>query len=118
MPRAVHNHLPTPKRLVGVVVSTGMDRTAVVAIQRFYVHPRTRKIMRHVSKFFCHDHHELCGVGDRVQIKFWGPISRKKTHTVVDIVQRHPQLEGEPFAMSRLRRAPTQHAAAAEPQMA
>ncbi len=106
MPRAPHNHLITPKRVLGVVVSTAMDRTAVVAVSRFFMHPRTRKILRHVSKFFCHDHHELCGVGDRVQIDFWGPISRKKTHTVVDIVARHPQLGGEPFPMSALKRPP------------
>lgn len=103
-----HTHLITPKKLVGIVIGTAMDRTAVVAVQRFFVHPRTRKIMRHVSKFFAHDHHELCGVGDRVQIAHWGPISRKKHHTVVDIVQRHPQLDGEPFPMSRLQRAPAE----------
>ena len=105
--RILHNHLPTPQRVVGVVLSTGMDRTAVVAVQRYFLHPRTRKLMRHVSKFFCHDHHEVCGVGDRVQIEHWGPISRKKSHTVVDVIQRHPQLDGEPFPMSRLRRPPT-----------
>ncbi len=112
MPR-LHNHLITPTKLVGVVVGTAMDRTAVVAVQRFYPHPRTRKVMRHITKFFAHDHHELCGVGDRVQIAHWGPISRKKSHTVVDIVARHPQLEGEPFPMSRLLRHPSAHAAAA-----
>jgi small subunit ribosomal protein S17 len=101
-----HNHLLMPRKLVGLVIGTAMDRTAVVAVQRFFVSPRTRKIMRHVSKFFAHDHHELCGVGDRVQIEHWGPISRKKHHTVVDIVQRHPQLDGEPFPMSRLQRPP------------
>ena len=46
--------------LVGVVVGTAMDRTAVVAVQRFYPHPRTRKVMRHITKFFAHDHHEHC----------------------------------------------------------
>lgn len=109
--RILHNHLPTPVRITGVVLSTGMDRTAVVAVQRFFLHPRTRKLMKHVSKFFCHDHHEVCGVGDRVQIEHWGPISLKKSHTVVDIIQRHPQLDGEPFPMSRLRRPPTVAAA-------
>ncbi len=107
MPRPRHSHFPTLKRLVGVVVSTGMDRTAVVAIPRLYVHPLTSKIMRHVSKFFCHDHHEICGVGDKVQIKFWGTISRKKRYAVIDMVQRHPRLEGEVFPMSRLLNPPS-----------
>ncbi len=107
MPRPVHTHFRNLKREIGVVVSTGMDRTAVVAVTRLYVHPLTRRIMRHVSKRFCHDHHEICGVGDKVQIKFWGAISKKKRYTVVDMVQRHPQLAGEPFPMSRLRTAPS-----------
>ena len=109
--KVLHNHLPTMQRIVGVVVSVGMDRTAVVAVQRYFLHPRTRKLMRHVSKFFAHDHHEVCGVGDRVHIEHWGPISLKKSHTVVDIIQRHPQLEGEPFPMSRLRHPPREAAA-------
>ncbi len=107
MPRPRHSHFRTLKRLVGVVVSTGMDRTAVVAIPRLYVHPLTSKIMRHVSKFFCHDHHEICGVGDKVQIKFWGTISRKKRYAVIDMIQRQPSLQGEVFPMSRLMNPPS-----------
>jgi small subunit ribosomal protein S17 len=84
-----------------------MDRTAVVALNRLYVHPLTRRIMRHTSKYFCHDAHEVCGVGDRVQIKYCGAISKNKRYTVVDIVARHPQLEGEPFPMSRLVNPPS-----------
>ena len=113
MPRSTH--LREGKKIVGVVVSSSMDATITVAVQRFYLHPRTSKVMRHVSKFFCHDHHELCSVGDRVHIQHWGPISRKKSYTVVDIVQRHPQLESETFPMSKLLRPPEVHAAA-QPQ--
>ena len=113
MPRSTH--LREGKKIVGVVVSSSMDATITVAVQRFYLHPRTSKVMRHVSKFFCHDHHELCSVGDRVHIQHWGPISRKKSYTVVDIVQRHPQLESETFPMSKLLRPPEEHTTA-QPQ--
>ena len=117
MPRTPdHNHLRTAKRVVGVVISNLMDRTCVVGLQRFYLHPRTNKVMRHLTKVFCHDHHELCGVGDRVHIKhFAARISKKKTHAVIDIVQRHPQLEGEPFPMSKLQRHPREHARQQQP---
>jgi small subunit ribosomal protein S17 len=108
--RVRYSHLTAPQKIIGVVISTGMDRTAVVAISRFFLHPRTRKILKNVTKYFCHDHHELCGLGDRVHIKHWGAISKKKSHTVVDIVQRHPQLEGEPFPMAQLKRHPSLHA--------
>lgn len=107
MPRPRHSHLPTLKRLVGTVISAGMDRTAVVGISRLYIHPKTSKIMKLTSKYFCHDAHEICGVGDRVQIRYWGAISKKKRFTVIDMVHRHPQLEGEPFQMSRLKNPPS-----------
>jgi small subunit ribosomal protein S17 len=111
MPRVLHHHLPTPKKLVGTVVSASMDRTAVVAFERFKIHERTRKVMKHVTKLFAHDHHEICGVGDRVQVKAMpSRVSKKKVHTVIDILRRHPQLEGEPFPFSRLLRHPSEHA--------
>lgn len=111
MPRT-HLHLPTLKRLVGVVVSTSMDRTAVVAVPRLRLHPLTRKFIKITTKYFCHDRHEICGVGDKVQIWKCEKLSQKKRFCVIDMVERHPQLEGEPFAMSRLKRHPSEHAAA------
>ena len=101
MPRGTH--LKSLKKLVGVVVSTGMDRTAVVAVPRVKIHSKTRKFINHITKYFCHDAHEVCGVGDKVHIKPCGQLSKKKHWTVIDILQRHPQLAGEPFPMSRLR---------------
>ena len=101
MPR--ESHLRTLKKLTGVVTSTGMDRTAVVSVARVKVHPKTRKFLHHITKYFCHDRHEVCGVGDRVHIKPCQQLSKKKFWTVIDILARHPQLSGEPFPMSRLK---------------
>lgn len=101
-----HLHLKTLKRMIGVVVSTSMDRTAVVAIPRLRMHRRTQRITKQVTRFFCHDNHEICGVGDKVEIKFCGQVSKKKFWTVIDILQRFPQLEGEPFPQSRLLKPP------------
>lgn len=95
-----------PKKIIGQVLSTAMDRTAVVEVQRLYVHSLVRKIIKHRRKYFVHDHHELLGVGDRVEIKFAGRLSKKKRWTVVDIIDRMPRLEGEPFPMSELKTAP------------
>ena len=105
MPRA-HLHLRTLKRMLGVVVSTAMDRTAVVAIPRLRMHVRTQRIARQVTRFFCHDEHEVCGVGDRVEIAPCAQLSKKKHWTVVDILARQPQLGGEPCPQSRLKTPP------------
>jgi small subunit ribosomal protein S17 len=96
------DHLRSLKRIIGVVVSTGMDRTAVVAVPRLKIHHKTRRFMKHTTRYFCHDFHEVCGVGDKVQIKFCGQVSKNKHWSVIDIISRHPQLEGEPFPMAIL----------------
>lgn len=96
-------HIKSLKKLIGVVVATGMDRTAVVAVPRLKMHAKTRKFINHITKYFCHDHHEICGVGDKVHIKPCKQLSKKKHWTIIDIMARHPQLSGEPFPMAKLR---------------
>jgi small subunit ribosomal protein S17 len=95
-----------PRKLIGTVVSTAMDKTAVVAVDRLYVHDMYRKIVKHRKKYFVHDHHQLCGVGDVIQLKYCGQVSKKKFWTVVDVLKRQPRLEGEPFEMSKLADSP------------
>lgn len=97
------------KKLTGVVTSTSMQKTAVVQVQRLYVHSKYRKILRHKKKYFAHDEHEICGLGDKVQIKHMGQMSKKKHWTVIDILYRQPRLEGEPFPMSRLLHNPMKY---------
>jgi hypothetical protein len=41
-----------------------------VQVERLFPHPKYQKIVTHRKKFLCHDHHEICGVGDRVHIKW------------------------------------------------
>ena len=112
MPRGTH--MRTLKRLVGVVIGTAMDRTAVVAVTRLKLHGKTRKILKHVTKYFCHDHHEVCGVGDRVELKKCVRMSKKKHWAVIDIVDRFPQLRGEPFPAAVLSRHPSPEVVSAE----
>lgn len=71
-----------------------------VSVERLFPHPKYQKIVKHRKKFMCHDHHEICGLGDRVQIKYVGRLSKRKFWSVIDMVHRHPQVEGEPFPMA------------------
>jgi small subunit ribosomal protein S17 len=73
-----------------------------VAVERLFPHPKYQKIVRHEKKYLCHDYHEICGVGDRVQIKYVGCLSKRKRWAVVDMVHRFPQVGGEPFPMAKL----------------
>jgi small subunit ribosomal protein S17 len=75
------------RRMVGVVTSNKMQKTAVVEIERTFRHPLYRKVVHSQSKMKAHD--ELgCQVGDQVQIVESQPISKDKRWVVEAILKR------------------------------
>lgn len=76
------------KVFVGVVVSDKMDKTVVVAVDRLARHPLYKKVVRRTSKFYAHDEHNECRVGDIVEIMETRPLSKLKRWRVVRIIQR------------------------------
>lgn len=76
------------KVFVGVVVSDKMDKTVVVAVDRLARHPLYKKVIRRTSKFYAHDEHNECRVGDIVEIMETRPLSKLKRWRVVRIIQR------------------------------
>ncbi len=62
----------------GIVVSTAMDKTAVVSVTRLFLHPKYRKYVRHSKKYMAHDEHGACSVGDQVVIEECRPMSKHK----------------------------------------
>jgi small subunit ribosomal protein S17 len=74
-----------PKKLNGVVVSTDMDKTAVVGIGRFEKHPKYLKYIKKDSKQLVHDPEEVATVGDQVVIEETRPISKKKRFKIKEI---------------------------------
>lgn len=74
------------RRLVGTVVSTKMQKTAVVEVERVFRHPLYHKVVRNVKTFKAHD--ELgTSPGDKVRIVESKPISKTK-HWVVEEILR------------------------------
>jgi len=73
---------------VGRVVSNKMNKTVVVAVDRFVPHPFYRKFMRRVTKLKAHDEQNLSKVGDRVKLIETRPISKEKHWRVVQILER------------------------------
>ena len=72
----------------GIVVSTGMDKTAVVeAIDRVR-HRRYAKTVQRSTRLFAHDENNDANVGDRVRIQETRPLSKKKRWRLVDIIER------------------------------
>ncbi len=72
----------------GNVLSNKMDKTVVVAVERFVAHPIYHKVIRRVTKLKAHDESNTCQVGDRVKLIETRPLSREKHWRVVQIMER------------------------------
>ncbi len=76
------------KTLVGVVTSDKMDKTVVVTVQRTTRHQLYNKVIKLNKKYKAHDEDNACRIGDRVQIRECPPISKDKTFSVEEILER------------------------------
>jgi small subunit ribosomal protein S17 len=74
--------------LTGRVVSTKMDKTISVAIERLVKHPSYGKYVRRTTKLLAHDEKNECQEGDTVAIAPCRPLSRRKSWTLVRVVER------------------------------
>lgn len=77
---------PRPVRF-GRVVSNKMQKTVVVAIERFESHAKYRKIRRRITRLKAHDERGECKIGDRVKLMETRPLSKEKRWRVVKIMQ-------------------------------
>ncbi|MBI3304886.1 30S ribosomal protein S17 [Candidatus Parcubacteria bacterium] len=72
-----------PKRVLrGVVVSTKMAKTLIVAVDVFRAHPRYRKRYVVSKRYKVHSHTDEYRVGDVVEIVESRPVSKDKHWTV------------------------------------
>ena len=72
----------------GVVVSTSMDKTAVVEATDRVRQRRYAKTVQRTTKLFAHDESNDANVGDRVRIQETRPLSKKKRWRLVEIIER------------------------------
>ena len=73
---------------VGVVVSNGADKSVVVRVENFVMHPLYHRFVRTSSKFMAHDEENACNQGDRVLIEECRPLSKRKRWRVRKIIER------------------------------
>lgn len=76
------------KSQVGTVVSTAMQKTVTVAVDRLVEHPLYKKTLRRTSKFLAHDENNSCRVGDRVRIVETRPLSARKRWRVAEVISK------------------------------
>lgn len=72
----------------GLVVSTNMDKTAVVATTDRVRHRRYAKTMQRTTKLYVHDEKNDLQVGDRVRVQETRPLSKMKRWRLVEVIER------------------------------
>lgn len=76
------------KEIVGKVVSSKMDKSITVTIERKVKHPMYGKFVKKTSRFHAHDEKNECGIGDIVKLMETRPISKLKRWRLVNIVEK------------------------------
>lgn len=72
----------------GLVVSTRMEKTAVVQVERRLQHPLYKRMIRRRKKFLAHDENGMCGPGDFVEIVETRPLSKRKRWRVRKVLRK------------------------------
>jgi small subunit ribosomal protein S17 len=82
------SQLPSKARsVVGKVISSKMDKTIVVEIERKVRHPLYGKYVKRFTKMYAHDEANQCNVGDVVVIQQTRPLSKLKRWRLVELVR-------------------------------
>jgi small subunit ribosomal protein S17 len=84
---------------VGSVVSTRMDKTAIVELVWKRRHRVYRKQMRRVTRFYVHDPEAQCRIGDTVRIQETRPISRTKHWRLLEVMARREVADVRPIEL-------------------
>lgn len=76
------------RTITGRVVSDKMDKTITVMVERKVKHPLYGKVIKRSTKLHAHDENNECNQGDIVTISQCRPLSKSKTWTLVEVVER------------------------------
>ncbi|TLY70901.1 MAG: 30S ribosomal protein S17 [Gammaproteobacteria bacterium] len=76
------------RTLTGRVVSSKMQKTIAVEIERLVRHPAYGKYIRRTTKLLAHDENGACREGDLVTITPCRPVSRHKSWRLLEVVEK------------------------------
>ena len=76
------------RTIQGKVISDKMDKTIAVLVERQVKHPLYGKFMRRSTKLHAHDESNVCREGDIVNITSCRPMSKTKTWSLVEVIDR------------------------------
>lgn len=84
----MENESKNIRTVSGKVVSNKMDKSITVLTERRVKHAVYGKFMSKSTKFHAHDENNECAIGDVVTIRECRPISKTKSWTLVEVVER------------------------------
>ena len=76
------------REIIGRVVSSKMDKTVTVLVERKVKHPLYKKYIRRSTKLHAHDEANECNEGDTVTMVQCRPLSKSKNWRVTKVVER------------------------------
>ncbi len=76
------------RTLVGQVVSSAMDKSITVSVERQVKHPLYGKYIRRSTKVHAHDESNECNQGDTVMVEQCRPLSKTKKWRLVKVIER------------------------------
>ena len=79
------------RTITGRVVSTKMDKTIAVVIERQIKHPVYGKYIRRTTKLLAHDEQGEAHEGDTVTITPCRPMSRRKSWRLLAVLEKAAQ---------------------------
>ena len=82
----------TKRTLTGRVVSTKMDKTIAVLVERRVVHPIYKKYLRKSTKLLAHDETGDSKEGDLVAIEECRPLSKRKAWRLQRVITRAAEI--------------------------
>jgi small subunit ribosomal protein S17 len=78
----------TNRTATGRVVSSAMEKTVTVLIERRVKHPLYGKFLRRSTKLHAHDERNECGTGDLVRVEQCRPLSKTKCWRLVEVIEK------------------------------
>lgn len=72
----------------GVVVSSKMQKSVVVRVERTVRHPLYAKVLKQSKKYMAHNEDASVREGDTVRIMECRPLSARKRWRVIEVVKR------------------------------
>jgi len=76
------------KTKTGKVVSSKMNKSIVVVVERLVRHPLYGKYFKKTSSFMAHDESNVAKDGDTVVITETRPLSRRKRWRLVEVLEK------------------------------